>query len=90
MSEASGTVKLVNKLGLHARAASKLVALANTFDAEVFLAVGTREVNAKSILGVMMLAAAKGTELQLRCVGVQADPALAAISALVSAGFGET
>lgn len=90
MSEASGTVKLVNKLGLHARAASKLVALANTFDTEVYLAVGEREVNAKSILGVMMLAAAKGTEIRLRCVGVQAEPAVTALVALIAAGFGET
>jgi phosphocarrier protein len=90
MSEATRTVKLVNKLGLHARAASKLVALANTFDAEAFLAVGDREVNAKSILGVMMLAAAKGTELRLRCVGAQAEAAATALVALVEGGFGET
>jgi phosphocarrier protein HPr len=90
MSEEQGTVTLVNKLGLHARAASKFVALANKFDAEVYLAAGTREVNAKSILGVMMLAAAKGTELRVRCVGEQAAAALTALVALVAGGFGET
>lgn len=89
-AERRGTLTIVNKLGLHARAASKFVSLANTFDAEVFLGVGDREVNAKSILGVMMLAASKGTQIVLRTAGAQADKAFDALSALVSGGFGET
>jgi phosphocarrier protein HPr len=88
--ERRGTLTIVNKLGLHARAASKFVTLANTFDADVFLSVGDREVNAKSILGVMMLAASKGTQVTLRCVGKQANAAYEALDALVTGGFGET
>ncbi len=87
--ERRGTVTIVNKLGLHARAASKFVSLANTFEADVFLAVNEREVNAKSILGVMMLAVSKGTDVELRCAGRQAEPAFEALSALVAGGFGE-
>lgn len=84
-----GSVTIVNKLGLHARAASKLVSLANRFDAEVWISVGDREVNAKSILGVLMLAAAKGTAVQLRCEGAQSEAAYTALRDLVEAGFGE-
>jgi phosphocarrier protein HPr len=84
-----GALTIVNKLGLHARAASKFVSLANTFDADVFLAVNEREVNANSILGVMMLAASKGTQVVLRTAGRQAEPAFDALSALVAGGFGE-
>ncbi len=84
-----GDHEIVNDLGLHARAASKLVALANTFDAEVWIASGGREVNAQSILGVLMLAAAKGTTLSVRCEGAQAEDAYAALSKLVDDGFGE-
>jgi phosphocarrier protein len=88
--ERSGTLTIVNKLGLHARAASKFVTIANTFQADVFLSVGDREVNAKSILGVMMLAASKGTHVTLRCTGNQCDAAYDALAALVAGGFGET
>ncbi|MCR9162054.1 MAG: HPr family phosphocarrier protein [Nannocystaceae bacterium] len=80
---------IVNDLGLHARAASKLVALANTFEAEVFIGSGGREVNGKSILGVLMLAAAKGTTISVRCEGQQEDEACAALGKLVDDGFGE-
>lgn len=88
--ERSGSLTIVNKLGLHARAASKFVTIANTFEADVFLSVGDREVNAKSILGVMMLAASKGTQVTLRCTGNQSDAAYDALAALVAGGFGET
>ena len=88
--ERRGNLTIVNKLGLHARAASKFVTIANKFDADVFLSVGDREVNAKSILGVMMLAASKGTQVTLRCTGTQADAAYDALAALVAGGFGET
>ncbi len=87
---ALGNVTIVNKLGLHARAASKLVSLANRYDAEVWIGVEGREVNAKSILGVLMLAAAKGTTVSLRCEGPQCDAAYAALRELVEGGFGET
>lgn len=85
-----GHVTIVNKLGLHARAASKFVGLANKYDTEVWLAVEDREVNAKSILGVLMLAASKGTQVSLRCEGPQALEAYDALAALVAGGFGET
>lgn len=85
----SGDLTIVNKLGLHARAASKLVSLANRFDAEVWIGVGGREVNAKSILGVLMLAAAKGTTVSLRCEGAQGEAAYTALRELVEGGFGE-
>ncbi len=89
-SAKQGSITIVNKLGLHARAASKFVGLANKYDCEVWLAVEDREVNAKSILGVLMLAAAKGTQVMLRCDGRQADEAYDALAALVADGFGET
>jgi phosphocarrier protein len=80
---------IVNDLGLHARAASKLVALANTFPSDVFIGSGGREVNGKSILGVLMLAAAKGTTVSVRCEGPQEDEACAALGKMVDDGFGE-
>ena len=88
-SRKDGQLTIVNKLGLHARAASKFVGLANKYDAEVFVAVGEREVNAKSILGVLMLAASKGTTVNLRCEGAEAEEAYEALAELVSGGFGE-
>lgn len=90
MSEKKGVLTIVNTLGLHARAASKFVGLASKFDAEVWIGAGDREVNGKSILGVLMLAAAKGTTVTLRCNGAQGDAAYDALSALVAEGFGET
>ncbi len=78
-----------NKLGLHARASDKLTKLASEFDSEVWLNKGTRRVNAKSIMGVMMLAAGQGTRLVLEADGEDAQQALAAIDALVRDKFGE-
>ncbi len=78
-----------NKLGLHARASAKLTKLASEFDSEVWLSKGTRRVNAKSIMGVMMLAAGQGTRLVLEAEGADAQQALAAIDALVRDKFGE-
>ena len=86
----TGELTIVNTLGLHARAASKFVGMANKYDAEVFLTVGQREVNAKSILGVLMLAASKGTTVQLRCEGTEAQEAYDALAELVTGGFGES
>ena len=89
-SRKDGQLMIVNKLGLHARAASKFVGLANKYNAEVFVGVGEREVNAKSILGVLMLAASKGTTVNLRCEGAEAEEAFDALAELVSGGFGES
>ena len=89
MGQMQGELTIVNDLGLHARAASKFVGLANKFDTDVYLAAGGREVNAKSILGVLMLACGKGSKITLRCEGPQAEQAFAALSELVSNGFGE-
>jgi phosphocarrier protein HPr len=86
---AEGEHTIVNDLGLHARAASKLVRVANDYDAEVFVGQGGREVNGKSILGVLMLAAAKGSKISLRCEGRQAGDAYTALAKLVDDGFGE-
>lgn len=85
----SGEHEIVNDLGLHARAASKLVKLANGFDAEVWIGNRSHEVNAKSILGVLMLACAKGSRVSLRTEGKQAGPAYDALAQLIAEGFGE-
>jgi phosphocarrier protein HPr len=82
-------VTIDNRLGLHARAAAKFVKLASSFAAEVTLARGEQRVNGKSIMGVMMLAAGKGTTLELCTEGPEEDAALAALAALVEDRFGE-
>lgn len=87
--DVSGEHEIVNELGLHARAASKLVGLANKFDAECFVGWQGREVNAKSILGVLMLAAGKGARITVRCEGRQAQEAYDALGNLIREGFGE-
>lgn len=84
-----GEHEIVNDLGLHARAASKFVALANKYDCEVWLGSAGREVNAKSILGVLMLAVPKGNKITLRCDGDQEAEAYEALAALIGDGFGE-
>jgi len=78
-----------NKLGLHARAAAKLTKLASQFTSEVFIAKGARRVNAKSIMGVMMLAAGKGTVVHVQAEGGDAQQALDAIKELFDDKFGE-
>ncbi len=82
-------VIIINKLGLHARAAAKLVALASQFDSDIKLVKNTTEVNGKSILGVMMLAAAKGTELELITEGADEIKALDALEGLIARRFDE-
>ncbi len=82
-------VKIVNKLGLHARASAKLTRLASSFECEVHLGRDGRKVNAKSIMGVMMLAAAYGTTILVETEGKGADAALAAIVQLIEERFGE-
>ena len=78
-----------NKLGLHARAAAKLTKLAGQFSSEIFIAKDARRVNAKSIMGGMMLAAGKGTAVQIQADGGDAEQALAAIRELFDDKFGE-
>ena len=86
---AKGEFTIVNALGLHARAAAQLVKLANRFQSEVFLVKDGQEVNGKSIMGVLMLAATQGSPIAVRAEGDDAEPALKAIGDLVQAGFGE-
>jgi phosphocarrier protein len=78
-----------NKLGLHARASAKLTKLAGSFPCDVWLARGERRVNAKSIMGVMMLAAGKGTAVELETIGEREHEALDALLALINDKFGE-
>jgi phosphocarrier protein HPr len=82
-------LKINNRLGLHARASAKLTKLASGFASEVFLARNGRRVNAKSIMGVMMLAAGVGTEVDLEVEGADEARAAEAIEALVNDKFGE-
>jgi len=84
-----GDVVLVNKLGLHARPSAKVSQLASRFKAEVWLARGSRRINAKSIMGVMMLAAPQGTSLRVSAQGPDEEEAVAALCALLASGFGE-
>ena len=81
--------EIVNKLGLHARAAAKLTQLASGFQSEIWLTRNGRRVNAKSIMGVMMLAAGKGSKICIETEGTDADPALQALLKLVADKFGE-
>jgi phosphocarrier protein HPr len=83
------TVTISNKLGLHARASAKLTKLAGSFPCEVWISRGERRVNAKSIMGVMMLAAGIGTVVQLDTEGDQAQQAMDALVALINDKFGE-
>jgi phosphocarrier protein HPr len=78
-----------NKLGLHARAAAKLTQLAGQFSSEIFISKGAQRVNAKSIMGVMMLAAGIRTQIKVEAIGSDADQALDAIKKLFDDKFGE-
>lgn len=83
------TLKIANKRGLHARAAAKFVRTAGQFDAAVRVAFKGQEVSGLSIMGLMMLAAGIGSDIELVCSGRQASEAMAALSALVESKFGE-
>jgi len=85
----SAELTIANKLGLHARASAKLTQIASQFAAEIWLSRNGRRVNAKSIMGVMMLAAGRGAAVTVEAVGADADAALAAIRELVADKFGE-
>ena len=82
-------IEIINKLGLHARASTKLTQTASQFDSEIWIERNGRRVNAKSIMGVMMLAASKGSKIQLETSGEDEQPAMDALSALISNRFGE-
>ena len=80
---------IVNKLGLHARAAAKLTHLAGGYKCEIWISRSGRRVNAKSIMGVMMLAAGKGTSVLIEAEGADAEQAIAALTKLIAEKFGE-
>lgn len=82
-------ITIVNKLGLHARASAKLTKLAGSFQCDVWMTKGQRRVNAKSIMGVMMLAAGLGSQVVLETDGPQETEALQALVALIEDKFGE-
>ncbi len=83
------TTTINNKLGLHARASAKLTKLAGSFPCEVFMARGERRVNAKSIMGVMMLAAGIGSNVDIETSGEREQEAMTALLALIADKFGE-
>ena len=80
---------ILNRLGLHARAAAQLVRMANGFASEIHVAKDGMEVNGKSIMGVLMLAAPKETKILIRAIGPDAEEAVAAIGELIARKFGE-
>ncbi|MBW2464007.1 MAG: HPr family phosphocarrier protein [Deltaproteobacteria bacterium] len=86
---AEGTFEIVNQLGLHARAAARLVQIAATFDAEVELEKDGQTVNAKSIMGVLLLCGQRGTKVTVIGVGPDGEAAVAAIGRLIADRFGE-
>ena len=82
-------VEIINKLGLHARASSKLTQTASSFKSEVWISKNGRRVNAKSIMGVMMLAAGKGSLITVETTGSDEQPALESLLKLIADKFGE-
>ena len=86
----SRVVTIVNPLGLHARAAARFVRLASQFTATVRVARGPRELDGKSILGLLLLGAARGSTIAIRTDGADAEAAADALAALVADGFGES
>ena len=89
MPELSRTVEIINKLGMHARAAAKFVNLASTFSSNVQVERNGQKVEGKSIMGVMMLAAAKGTEITLHIIGDDADACIDELENLINNRFDE-
>ena len=80
---------ILNRLGLHARAAAQLVRMANGFSSEIHVVKDEMEINGKSIMGVLMLAAPKDTRILIRAIGLDAEEAVAAIGELIARKFGE-
>jgi len=85
----SRTVVVVNQLGMHARAAAKFVRIATRYQARVRVARDAREMDGKSIMGILLLAAARGTSITISAEGADEDEAVQALVALVASGFGE-
>lgn len=83
------TITISNKLGLHARASAKLTKIAGSFPCEVWLSKGERRINAKSIMGVMLLAAGLGSSIEIETAGEQEAAAMDAVIALIHDKFGE-
>jgi phosphocarrier protein len=90
VSKATNKYEIKNRLGLHARAATALVQMANRFRCEIKVRKGRLEVNAKSIMGVLQLAAARGQTVHITAQGADAEEAVAALGELIAGGFGET
>jgi phosphocarrier protein len=86
---ARAEVEIVNKLGLHARASAKLTQLAASFNSEIWMEKGPRRINAKSIMGVMMLAAGKGSTVVVETLGADEQTALESLLKLIAEKFGE-
>ena len=85
----SATLKIINKAGLHARASTRLVQSANKYRCEVTVSKDGQDVNGKSIMGVLLLVAAKGSTITITCDGDDAQPYLESLSQLVQTGFGK-
>jgi phosphocarrier protein len=86
---AEGTYEIINALGLHARAAAQMVKVANRFKSDVTLEAQGQRANAKSIMGVLMLAAAQGTQVKVTCKGDDAEACLQELAKLIADRFGE-
>ncbi len=82
-------ITIINKLGLHARAAAKLVQTASAFESDIFIVHNDKKVSGKSIMGIMMLAASRGTEIELIVSGSDEDQAMADLQSLIQDRFGE-
>ena len=82
-------IKIINKLGLHARASAKLTQVANQFESDIWIEKNDKKVNAKSIMGVMMLAASQGADIKISTEGMDEKEALDSIAALINDYFGE-
>src|SRR5262245_14569377 len=82
-------IAIINRLGLHARPAAMFVRIASRYRSEIWVSKESEEVNGKSIMGLMMLAAGQGSKLHIRCEGPDADKAMEELEALVKAGFNE-
>ena len=89
MPRVEKTLPIINKLGLHARAAIKLVQLTSTFRATIMVCNGEKEASADSVMGLLMLEAAQGQTIRVVCEGADAEPVMAAVEQLVAARFDE-
>lgn len=89
MSEDVKSFTIINRLGLHARAASQLVQEANKYNSDIFVSRESHEVNGKSIMGILMLAATCGSEVTVKAIGSDSEVAIAGIGDLITRGFDE-